>query len=917
MSRASERLATLVSLLALGARAIAQPADAPFKPAAPPLSAAMSDPANSSQVVLEQYLAERGLRRLLAAHLTAQLKAAEPGDRAKLAERLSRVQVQLFEEAKTPEQEAQWEQKGQEILALVPESESLELRMSLAKVRYRRAEAVAERSILRLATPEEVQKADSELRQLGATFAEIGGRAGRTAEALTKREESARDEDFKAVRVLRDQAYQMRSAGMYFAGWAALYDAMLSGQKSAAEDALVRFGWVLNAVPNRPATIDRVSDGLLKFDHVARAALACALCESIRGRDDTALRWLDLVQTAPDLSPEVAAQVWPRRMMVLAGAKRWADLEFLVNRRREAGPERAPKPMPVPEARLLAVLTLEALSDRSMTPQARPMVQSLADAAMADLISTGELRHVTDLVSRYGAISLPGDGFLPHYVHGLQAYEQARAAQAKSGVSIEEPVEDAAIANQYRDASTALRLAVDSSESARFAAERTNAALTAGLALYFAGDLEGAADRLEHANAESPQGKQGEDALWMAIVSLDKAVRSGKSIQKDRVARLATLFLQTYPRTDRAVNLLLSQVGGGSVTEDRAVEILLGIDPVSPLRDRARRQAANLLYGMYARSRDTGRDFAASRFLGIADEVLQSERRIAAESASMQSKEADAAVAVRLRQIIDASLGLAAPDLDRAARALEALEGLGKGGSVDLKPAEGEIAFRRVQVALARNDSPALSSALDRLRALGGPYAQRVDRLMYNRAIAASAQPGASDATLRDVVVFGSRLIEQSGVDLARFDDPRVTGIANAVADAAARLWTTTKDSAMRDKAIAIDRKLIALSAPPGVALHRFAELAESAGDRAGALEAWRLLLAASPPSKPEWLEARYHTIRLLAENEPAKAREAMAQLKVLRPDFGTAPWAQKLRDLDQELGPAPDPGAKPRDDKP
>ncbi len=911
MCRASERAIALIALVCAAGLAHAQPPE----PTPTPTGKASQESGPPAQAALEQYLAEHGLKRLLAAHLAGQLKTADPVERARLADRLSRVQVQLFDEAKTPEQEAQWERRSQEILALMPESDTIELRLSLAKVRYRRAEAIAERHLLRLATPEERQKAEGELRQLAGVFAEIGTKSARSAESLSKREESARDEDLNAVRALRDQAYQARSAGMYFAGWSSLYVALLTGQKAACEEALVHFGWVLNAPPNRPATVDRVSEELLKFDHVARAALACALAEATRGRDDAAIRWLDLVQSSPDLSAEVGAQVWPRRMMVLAASKRWADLEFLLNRKREITGKRAAKPLPVLEARLLAVLTLEALQDPKIAPQARPLVQSLADVALADLISAGELRHVTDLVSRYGAISLPGDGFLPHYVKGLQSYEQCRAAHAQSKAPVEDPTPDGTLANKYRDAAIALRLAADASDAERFPSERSNAALTAGLALYFAGDLEAAADRLERAHLDAAQGKQGEDALWMAVVALDKAVRAGKTAQKDRMVRLATLFLQNYPRTDRAVNLLLSQSAGGAVSEDKAVEILLAIEPTSPLRERARRHAANILYSLFTRARDpatrdapqvSAREFAASRFLGVADEVLQIERRLATEGKSEQSAEALGAAVVRLRQILDASLALPAPDTERAARALDVIDGLARSGSVDLRNVEGEIAFRRVQLALAKNDAQALTKALDRLRAAGGPYAQRVDRLMYNRAIAACNQPNPPEASLRDVVAFGSRLIDQAGADGTPASDPRVLPIANAVADAAARLWASTSDTAMRDRALDIDRKLVALEAPPAVALRRFAELAEPAGDAKGALDAWRRLMAASDPASASWLEARYHTIRLLARTDPARAREAMNQFKLLRPDFGPKPWGDRLRELDKQLGPSP-----------
>jgi hypothetical protein len=50
------------------------------------------------------------------------------------------------------------------------------------------------------------------------------------------------------------------------------------------------------------------------------------------------------------------------------------------------------------------------------------------------------------------------------------------------------------------------------------------------------------------------------------------------------------------------------------------------------------------------------------------------------------------------------------------------------------------------------------------------------------------------------------------------------------------------------------------------------------------------------------WYEARYESIRLLAEKDPAAAREVMEQHKALEPAMGPGTWGEKFRELDAKL---------------
>lgn len=897
--RAHALLGALCMLMLTGA-ALAQPEEPP-----PPPDAAV-----------EEFLEQRGLRDLLVAHLLRKIRTVEGAQRAELAERLGSLYVQMLDDATTAELRRDWEARAMALLEAVPEAESTELRLNLAKARYLQAEETAERVRLRLATPEERQEAETTLRSVAASLQEIATTVTRRVDLLERHEAIGRDDESARIRAELAEARRLRSLTMYYAGWASYYTSLLTGRTRAAEEAITHFGWLLNA-PGRPANVERVTPEMLRYEHVARAAIGCALSESIRGRDGAALLWLHTIDTAPGVPESVRRQLPARRMAVLAGAKRWADLEQLVRRRRiPAGREGAVQALDVAEARLLAVLMLEALQDSAVLPAAHDVIRGLADAGITDLIARGEARQVHDLVSRYGSGLLAGEGFIVQYVRGLHAYESARAAHAQ-GENDQVPTNRADVANQYSQAGQLFDNAVSAPDATRFPGEHTSAAMLGALCLYYSGRLEDAASRFERAHEIADDPSRAEDALWMAIVAVDRAVESGRVSLRDRLERLATLYLQQYAAGggDRPAMLVLRLSQDGLVSRERAAEILLGIGRESPLYDTARRHAADLLYAIYRNTRGTDRDFAALRFAEVSEELLSLEHARLDPGTETGREVAQRAI-IRLRQVLDAVLGMAAPDLERAERALEHIQTLARRGGLDTRAFDDELTFRRLQVALLRGRSDDAQRALERLHTTGGRFGDSADRLLYQRAVAAFRRSETTEHAA-EVVRHGMRVVGQFGTDRTSLSDPAVQTLYNTIAHAAALVWRSNADVSHRDTALRLDRALVKAGSPPVVVLRRFAELAESAGDVDDALDAWRLLLAGLDSGTSAWFEARYESLRLLAKQDFARAREAFAQFKVLYPNLGPEPWATRFRDLELVLTAAQAPGETPENDAP
>jgi hypothetical protein len=117
--------------------------------------------------------------------------------------------------------------------------------------------------------------------------------------------------------------------------------------------------------------------------------------------------------------------------------------------------------------------------------------------------------------------------------------------------------------------------------------------------------------------------------------------------------------------------------------------------------------------------------------------------------------------------------------------------------------------------------------------------------------------------------------------DAAALKDPAVYSLHNAVADAAVRVWHASSDPYMRDLALEIDRNLTRSGNAPIAVLRRYAEVSESTGDKQAALDCWRLLLSGTNPTAPEWFEARYHSLRLLAALDPTRLETLAVRRRV------------------------------------
>lgn len=865
---------------------------------------------------LEAYLRRLGLTGLLAQQLEQRVATLGRDRRGPVAERLARLYVHLLEAAATAEERADWEARANALLRDVPEADGHELRISLARVLYVRAEEACERGRLKLATAEELAEAERVLRQLEPQFREIASKVHRRAENL-ERIENQGDGTDELSRQLSD-ARRVRSLAFYYAGWCNYYLAMLTRAEPHAGDALKSFGWLLNSPNGRAATLDRLPTAMLRYEHVARAAMGCGLALSLRGSDSEALRWLETVDESAELAPSVRSQLLNRQIAVLAQAKRWSDLERVIRRARNSdraggGPD--VRPLEVFDARLLAVVALEADARIS-----GPLLEQLARIALGDLVARGQIAHVLDLTSQFGTAPIGESGFIVHYVRGIKAYDEAREAHKAAGGNPDEPVSAESLVNLYRAAASLLQAALHQDDSDQYRPERARAALYGGRGLFFAGDLPGAADLFQKSwefyTGLDAHASDAEEALWLSVVALDRAAaRPGAPAElAARRSQAGAVFLQSFPDSPRAARLLLMRAAAGEVGDDEALRVLEAVPKDAPMFEPARRQIARILYARFRAASGTERDFAALRFITVAEELLALDRRAATTNPPSDPAAAGRAV-LRARQLLDALLGVTNPDADRALSTLELLRTLARLTGQDIAEHEAELVFRELQIAIIRGrdtDAELLAERLAALPAARTEYLPAAERLVYRRAadqFRSARSPDSRIEAAQRVVMHGVKIIDRLIPGADRSADAASTVLQSTVAAAAFALWESSQsdpsapgNEEMRDLSMRLDRAVLKASPRHEESLRRLAVTADATGDHRAALECWSVLLAAAASGSEAWFEARYHALRLLVKLEPARARDLLAQHKLLFPDYGPAPWGARIREL--EAGP-------------
>ncbi|MBS0191614.1 MAG: hypothetical protein U0573_11160 [Phycisphaerales bacterium] len=868
---------------------------------APPVDRALIDD------TLDDYLKQKSLLTLRVFAL--ERKLANSPERGKVLWDLASTYEQLLESL-PPDQRGALREKCRTLLKDNPRPELAALRINLLKAEYLAAERSAELTRLRMGSDDAAGEVIPTLKRLASEFGEIANAANTKVRSIEQTDLARMDPESSAAKESRAQlqeARRSRSLAHYYAGWSDCYLALLTGEKPYATDALVHFGTLLNAQDRKAPTLDRLPRTLLNHEHVARACLGTAASYAVLGNDAEALRWLDELSTAEGVPDVVRTQVLSRRISILGASARWSELSSWVQRAR-APQGRLASPLEVGDAVLLAVTTFEGEDGPAV--RGKELRTELGRVALADLITRSQVDSVVALARRYGTGALASSGFIAQYVRGLQAFDSARADQRRTGQKATEPTSVAAIGDKYKDAANLFLAAARAEDAKVYPKDASRAILNAGMCFFFAGEFVPAAEQFARLAEDRNDEAVRKDGMWYEVVALDRAAAAGRTDLADRREAAAALFVSAYPRTEEAARLLLRRAGVGKLTDAQVVETLLAVPDSSPLRHEARLLAANLLFKLQRAASAADLEAAISRYLAVSDQVLPVERDIAI-SGEKDVRKAAAERCIQLcRQQLECALTLNPPDLQRADRILDDLDRIFSLTGASPSSIADELAFRRVQIALARSDDAAADRIVESLAASQSEFANAARQLLLRRTVEQlRARPGDLQLAAR-VVRLGRPVLEV--VDKQSNFDPRTNALRDEVAEAAATCFRSSGDAGMRDYAIQIDRGMLDRGGRFTSSLRRLAELSEMAGDQKTAILCWRTLIAGLHQEQPGWFEANYNAIRLQSLTDRAGAINAMKLLELAHPELGPPAWAGKLRSLRDELIPPSKQGGTP-----
>jgi hypothetical protein len=299
------------------------------------------------------------------------------------------------------------------------------------------------------------------------------------------------------------------------------------------------------------------------------------------------------------------------------------------------------------------------------------------------------------------------------------------------------------------------------------------------------------------------------------------------------------------------------------------------------------------------------REAAGVRYVEIAEPLLAAERRRATNDAV-----AAANASAHARQMMDVLLSAASPDADRAERTLDVLTSLVTAGLVDDAPFKGELTLRRMQIALARDQTGMAEKLLGELRGQDAKLGTIGERLVLSsqlrrfRAMKAAGESGAVESARAALAT--ARALMKVEPEESRMADAASVSLHASAAETAAYLWSAAQDAEARDLAVALYRVLSRKQPNTRAFVRGLGETAAAAGKWDEARDAWGTIAAAAALGSNEWFEARWFTALALSKTDAAAAADLLRQHRALYPQWGPEPFGTRLRDLADKMGAGP-----------
>jgi hypothetical protein len=837
------------------------------------------------------FLEARGLDSLAALRVEELASKASPEDRAQLLDRLAEIFARVLD---TTEDQATQERLLARADALVEDLATAKgdaLRVSAARTRYRDAARLAEG--IRAGIPGDATAASATLSAQAAALLEVAKRAEKRAADIDKRAERAsglaRDLAVDALNEERSMAGQAR----YLAAWSLLYRGFLAKSQEDTTRARTIFGDLLGASEGKLAP-DDISADLRSDEAFASAILGYALATArVQGFAESSnyLKLLESDGTHPSIGEALPG--W--KLIAALEARSFSDARKFFARV-------APREDAANWARVAVSRAVED-GDAANSSNGAKDAAVLLNEAVATLAARRDLSAIRDLVGRYGEGILGTDaaGFVPRYVRAVRLYDEAQSAIAKAGDD-EDKLTSAEVRGPSQEAADALGAALEAADVKQYEDAAQSCRLMRAWSLRGAGRFADGAQAFDEVAAAS-LGERAEDAARAAIACIDDQhrqttdVASRDAAEKELIARIDA-YLSRFPASDAVPSLLVRKIALVADPASGDIERLLQVRPDTKEWLPSRRQALSALYRAFRAGKEP-REETGKRYLQILGELPADPKT--------QLPASSPAIA---RQALEVVLANEVRDLKTAMSLIAALEAAGAAGEFDLRAADEEIAYRKLQLAILSERWADVEAAL-------APFEKPEATELWADAALRLAIRGAegkrrstpSDSPARagyvaTIVRAGDAILLRAGgpaVALADTtkDSQAYAQLARVALDARVELVKSSADADSAKAGLPIAEALLAKTPRDATILRAAAGLAEAAGNYEDAANHLRALVGGLPARTNPWFEAKVDQMRVLAKLDPVRARTVIDQYRTLYPDLGPEPWRTRIAEID------------------
>ena len=851
---------------------------------------------------LLDYLDARGLDTLAAMRIEELAAGAAPAEKAQLLDRLAELYSRMLDDTTDPAVQARLLERGDELAdrisnAKVSSTKGDSLRVALARTRYRSAARVAES--VRAGLPGDAEGAVALLSQQIDTLLEVSARAEKRANDIERRIDGERAVEAESLQAEKEREQGLAGVARYLAGWSLVYRGFLRDDSRDAERAVSIFIPILGGRDGKLVP-DDVSEPLRADELFASAILGLGLAKAPTGGYAEAMRWIALLD-----HEETAASVRDAR-------EGWAMVAALESRAFKSARELLARLAPRDDAGNWARVAASRAIERG---RGEGEAAQLLGEAVALLAAKRELGAVRDLVGKYGEAILGEDstGFVPRYVRAVRLYDEAQRLVAGAGVDQEKLASDAVRA-PAADAAQALGEALESRDAGTFPEAAAACRLMRAWSLRGAGRFTDASAEFD-AVAAVAVGDRAEEAARLSVLSLDDARRATKVLAERQVideelVKKVDAFLSRFPGSDHVPEMLVRKVAAMAEPGSADVGQLLRIKPDSKDWLVSRRQALEGLYRAFRAGKEP-REETGRRYVAVLAE-LPPDPATGLPSGST-------AIA---RQALEVLLSNEVRATQTAAALIEALEKAAAQGTFDMREAEEEIAYRRLQVAMIGERWADVEAGLQPFEKPEATklWAEAALRLAIrgaeSRRRSSPADAPERGAFVATILRAGDAIFARAGgyeaaLAPSNADAPALQQIAVVLLDARAELVRSNADRDEAARGLELADVLLAKRPNDGALLRSGAQLAEAAGKYERASDLLRALVGGLPSRTEPWFTAKVDQMRVLGKLDPARARAVIAQFRALYPDLGPEPHRSRILEIERSL-PAESPSRTP-----